>query len=106
MLITRAGLAGQIASPSPFTITVKRRLDPDDVGAAAVAVEALQSRPARTAASSPRGLTRRWRGVTGGGRGPASAAAGQGGVAAKQVAHCRPRPLQRRRMMASAPSVS
>jgi hypothetical protein len=62
MLITRAGTAGQIASPSPFTITVKRRLDPDDVGAAAVAVEALREEAATLQTrlrASPGGRRRR-----------------------------------------------
>jgi hypothetical protein len=46
VLITRAGTADGNAAPSPFAMSVKRRLDPDAVGDAAVAMEALRDEAA------------------------------------------------------------
>jgi hypothetical protein len=46
VLITRAGTADDNPAPSPFTMSVKRRLDPDAVGDAAVAMEALREEAA------------------------------------------------------------
>lgn len=46
VLISRVGSADDTAAPSPFTMTVERRLDPDAVGDAAVAMEALRDRAA------------------------------------------------------------
>jgi hypothetical protein len=42
VLISRAGAADPHRAPSPYAMTVKRRLDPDAVGDAAVAMEALR----------------------------------------------------------------
>ena len=46
VLISRAGSADTAVSPSPFTLTVKRRLDPDALEDAAVAMQALHEEAA------------------------------------------------------------
>ena len=46
VLIRRAGSADTAVSPSPFTLTVKRRLDPDPVEDAAGAMQALHEHAA------------------------------------------------------------
>jgi hypothetical protein len=46
VLITRAGTADGNSDPSPFTMSVRRRLDADAVGDAAVAMEALREEAA------------------------------------------------------------
>ena len=45
-LISRAGSADPAVSPSPFTLTVKRQLDPDALEDAAVAMQALHEEAA------------------------------------------------------------
>jgi hypothetical protein len=46
VLISQAGADSEPTGPSPFTLTVKQRLDPDAVGDAAVAMEALREEAA------------------------------------------------------------
>ena len=42
VLIRRSGTSDSAAAPSPYTRTVKRRLDPDEIADAALAMEALR----------------------------------------------------------------
>ena len=51
VLIRRAGTADHTSAPSPYTVTVKQRLDPDATADAAVAMEALRD---ETAEREPR----------------------------------------------------
>ena len=46
MLVSRRGTADEAVAASPFTLTVKRRLDPDEVDDAADAMEALRQEAA------------------------------------------------------------
>jgi isopropylmalate/homocitrate/citramalate synthase len=46
MLVTRRGTADEAGAASPFTLTIKRRLDPDEVDDAADAMEALRQEAA------------------------------------------------------------